>query len=353
MVRALTEAEARVIGALLASTRVTERSRLQRAGVPRSTYHAARRRAYQEGWLRDRYVPDPVQFGWPYAVVLLVRPFADRHAEYVADRAADPSTVYLAHSPGLAISVGWYPRDVDAREVVRRTAAGGRAAWSFPIVADLRTPSLPVYFDYEGSFAHLGKVAGAEGYPQGLGGAPAEARRADRPAAELRASWAATELVHRPFPVEADGRASHLVGPLGLPWGQQKLLNQGWIRHRVLLDPGRLPPFQGRSAGQQVLLGGTMKPGARPEELFAALTRQCRVYPFLFVAVEGRLLLGALGEAPGSPAPESAEGGRPSVLRTLQERVEGIEILAEPAAAFELTVDHRYDRLFPRRPAAA
>lgn len=347
--RTLTEAEARVLGALLASTLVTERPRLKRAQVPRSTYHAARRRAYAEGWLRDRYIPNPVEFGLPYATFTLTRPFADRLPEFLARGGQDLNTVYLAAGAQVALAIGFYERQGAAEEVATSPVRSGAAAWSFSLVVDLREPSVPVYFDYEGSFAHLGEAEGAEGYPQGLGGAPPATERTEAELGGRRASWAATELVHRPFDAVSAGREAHRVGPLGLPWGQQRMLNQGWIVHRVLLDPARLPPFRGRSADQQVFVVGTLRSGARPEELFAMLTRDCRVFPFLFVVAGRRLLLGALGRPPGAPPEPPNARPRRSVMATLQERVEGIEILQEPAAQFRVELDHRYDRLFPRR----
>jgi len=70
-VRGLTDAEARVIAVLLAARPDRERERLRLVTVPRSTYHAIRRRAYDEGWLRDRYVPHPVAFGRPFVTFLL------------------------------------------------------------------------------------------------------------------------------------------------------------------------------------------------------------------------------------------------------------------------------------------
>jgi hypothetical protein len=348
-VRTLTEAEAQVIGSLLASTLVTERSRLKRAQVPRSTYHAARRRAYAEGWLRDRYIPNPVEFGLPFASFSLVRPFADRVPEFLAGRSADPGTVYLAAGSQIALAIGFYAERKEADRVGARPIQSSTASWSFPLTADLREPSVPVFFDYEGSFAHLGGAEGAEGYPQGVGGRPPGSERSDPELRSRRGSWAATELVHRPFVAVEEGRGAHRIGPLGLPWGQQKMLNQGWIVHRVLLDPARLPPFRGRSADQQVFVVGTFRANARPEELFASLTRDCRVFPFLYAAADGRFLMGALGRPPGEP-PESADvRPRRSVMATLQERVEGIEILQEPAGQFRLELDHRYDRLFPRK----
>jgi len=347
--RTLTEAEAQVIGALLASTRVTERSRLQRAAVPRSTFHAARRRAYAEGWLRDRYIPNPATYGLPFVGVVLARPFADRLAPFLEDRANDESTIFLASSPQIVLSIGWYPTQAQARHAVERPQTAGFASWSFPLVAETSTAALPVYFDFEGTFAHLRGDTTPEGYPQGLGGAIPTLPRTPGTAVELRSTWGVTELVHRPFDGDTSGRAPHLVGPFGLPWGQQRLLNHGWVSHRVLLDPARLPGFRGRLADQQVFVVGTLLGGVKAPDVFEALTRDCRVFPYLFAASEGRVLIGALGQGPGSRSAEASVPPRAPVLRTLRERMEGIEILQESAPAFQLTIDHRYDRLFPRK----
>jgi hypothetical protein len=346
--RTLTEAEAKVVGALLATTLVTERARLKRAQVPRSTYHAARRRAYLEGWLRDRYIPNPVEFGLPFAAISLVRPYADRLPEFVQERSNDPRTVYLAAGASFALSIGFYSTREEAAKMVVSPTAQGNAGWSFPVIAGLEDPSVPVFFDFEGSFVHLEEATGSEGYPQGLGGRPSPANRSSEELAQRRTSWAARELVHRPFvPAEEGGREPHRLGPLGLPWSQQRMMNQGWIVHRTLLDPSKLPSFRGRTAEQLVIVVGTFRANARPEELFFALTRDCRVFPFLYVAAERRLVLGALGSAPGTSAEGDSAPPRKPVMATLQERVEGIEILQEPAQQFRTEIDHRYDRLFP------
>ncbi len=342
--RTLTEAEARVVGALLGSTLVTERSRLHRAGVPRSTYHAARRRAYSEGWLRDRYIPNPVEFGLPFATFTLSRPFAERLGAFVQDRSRDGSVVFLASSPQLALAIAFHPTAEAASEAVTLPERERLAGWSFGIIADLREPSVPVYFDFEGSFSHLGEVEGAEGYPQGLGGGPPHGASRPEEFATRRRGWGAGELVRRPFQGPDGARAAHRIGPVGLPWGQRKLLNQGWMAHRVLLDPVELPPFRGRSAPMQVFVVGAFRANARPEELFAALTRDAQVYPFLFAVGGGKLLLGALGQPPATAGSLPSE--RASVMGVLKQRLEGIEILQEPAALLKTQIDHRYDRLF-------
>jgi hypothetical protein len=120
--------------------------------------------------------------------------------------------------------------------------------------------------------------------------------------------------------------------------------------HRTILDPARVPPYQGRAADQVVLVTGTPRAGARPELLFSTLSRESRVYPFLFVTGPDRWLFGAMGGA----ASRTSEGDavRRPVLPTMREYLEGIEILQEPSAGFFSSVDHRYDRLLPDPPAS-
>jgi hypothetical protein len=75
------------------------------------------------------------------------------------------------------------------------------------------------------------------------------------------------------------------------------------------------------------------------------LTEECRVYPFLYVLDSDRVMIGALGRSGTGPASPS-EGRRP-VLGTLQESLEGIELIQVPAPSIRTVVDHRYDRLLP------
>jgi hypothetical protein len=341
-VRELTPAEVRVIAGMLGSAAATERERLRRIGVPRSTYHAARRRAYAEGWLRDRYVPQPERLGFGAAVIVAARPFVDRAAELATRWAGSPSCLYFAAGTEVAIAVFVGRDEAAGRALATRMLDGGVASWHEAIVADLHAPSIPVYFDYEGLWAHLAGGGGTVAYPRGLGGSPEVG-----PPTPLNSHqrWAAGELLARPFVASDAGRSPHLVGPLGLPFSQQRLVAQGTIVHRVFLDPGRLPPFQGSSADQLVVVSGAWKAGARPERLFRTLTEECRVFPFLYVLDSSRALLGALGRSTrGSPPP--SEGRRP-VLATLQDSLEGIQLVQVPADSVRAVVDHRYDRLLP------
>ncbi|HYK92602.1 MAG TPA: hypothetical protein VEY07_00980 [Thermoplasmata archaeon] len=348
--RALTEAEGRVIAVLLGGVGLSERDRLRRIRIPRSTYHAARKRAYEEHWLEDRYVPDPSRFGMPLVTFAVVRPYLDHHRELVDAWTSALPNVLTWSSPQLVLGVFFHADRPKLTRDIGRLLPEGWSRWSYLVSVDVRTPSVPVYFDYEGLWSHLSGLPGTSTYPNGLGGAgPIDE---DSPPLTDHQRWAAGEIIHRPFLAETEGRPGHLIGPLGLPFSQLRLLRLGWVVHRVLLDPGRVPPFRGRSADQVTLIMGELREGQRPELLFQTLTRECRVFPFLFVTDGHRLLLGALGRNPSAPPPEPLPGeARRPVLATLQEALQGIEIIEEPAATFRAIVDHRYDRLFPRSPA--
>jgi hypothetical protein len=352
-VRALTDSEARVIAVLLAARPDHERDRLHQVGIPRSTYHAVRRRSYQEGWLRDRYIPHPVPLGRPYVTFLVARPYADRSDEFAQAIAADPGNVVLWTSPHVSVAVFFHAKTQDAQRLAQRLAKDKLAAPPIAVTVRADGPSVPVYFDFEGLWSHLAGFEGTLAYPHGLGGgeAPEEEESPDQVLLSDHQQWALGELLRRPFVAADQGRGAHLVGPFGLPFSQRRLLARGWISHRTLLDPSRLPNFEGKAADQVVLVLGTPKPGARPETLFATLTRESRVYPFLFVVGADRWLIGALGGS--TSRPENDGGARRPVLPTLREYLEGIEIIQEPAVGFTTPVDHRYDRLLAGAPPAA
>jgi hypothetical protein len=349
-VRALTDAESRVMAVLLAARPDRERERLHQVGVPRSTYHAVRRRAYDEGWLRDRYIPHPVPLGRPVVGFHLIRPFADRFDELARLMAADDGTVVLWTGTQIVLAVTFQARPNEPRKLADRVQAGRLAPAPLLVVVRADGPSIPVYFDFEGLWCHLAGVQGTLAYPHGLGGGePEDPEVPSGGSMSSHQRWAARELLLRPFSPIAQERGGHLVGPFGLPFSQRKMLARGWVTHRTILDPARVPPYQGRTAEQVVFVTGTPRAGARPEVLFDLLTRESRVFPFLFAVAPDRWLLGALGGPAGSAPPESPP--RRPVLPTLREALEGIEILQEPASGFTAPVDHRYDRLLPETPS--
>ncbi len=342
--RALTDAEVRVIAVLLAARPDRERERLHQVEVPRSTYHAVRRRAYEEGWLRDRYLPHPSRVGRPFVTFLLARPYADRAEEFAARVTGDPGCVLFWATPQIALAVLFHARAADARKLADKLEAAKLAAAPLALSVPADEPSIPVYFDFEGLWCHLAGIEGTLAYPHGLGGPLPEPEGDASAPLSPHQRWAVAELLNRPSTAADQGKGPHLVGPFGLPFSQRRMLARGWVTHRTLLDPSRLPSYQGKVGDQVVLISGMPRSGARPELLFTTLTRESRVFPFLFVTGSDRWLLGALG---GSTPSSSDTGPRRPVLPTLREYLEGIEIVQEAAATFTAPVDHRYERLLP------
>jgi hypothetical protein len=331
---------------MLAARPDRERERLHQVQVPRSTYHAVRRRAYEELWLRDRYIPHPLPLGFPFVSFVLARPFADKFEEYATRAAADPGNVFLWTGGPIALAIFFHRREADrskwGAQVQRERLAGPPTTITVPT----DQPSVPVFFDFEGLWCHLAGLPGTLAYPHGLGGPlGGDGPEDGTPSLTSHRSWAIGELLRRPFAGADAGKGPHLVGPLGLPFAQRRMLARGWVEHRTLLDPAPLPPYQGKSPDQVALITGVPRSYGRPEALFAELTRECRVFPFLFVVGSERWLLGALGSS-SPPAPDSSSPRRP-VLATLREYLEGIEVVQEPATQFSARVDHRYDRLLP------
>lgn len=345
--RALTEAEARVVGALLADTALNERERLHQLGLPRSTYHAVRRRAYSEGWLLDRYVPDPVALGWPAASILLVRPFAEQRSRWAEEVSAEAGAVLLWEGVQFSLAFLFHRSAADGQSARRRLTDPRWVSASIALDPSPTPAGVPVYFDFEGLWRSLTQTPGAWAYPRGLPQGVAE-RPEDGSIRSPRSRWAARELLRRPFSQTGGGRPAHLVGPFGVPSAQRRLIEQGVIAHRVLVDPARLPAYQSRRPSEVVLLTGELREDRSVGSLFQELTRTCRVFPFLVGVSGSRVLLGALGQT-GGRSLEAAVGAppRPPVLATLEGKLEGIELFREEAEHLTLRLDHRFDRLAP------
>ncbi len=342
--RSLTDAEARTIAVFLGSAAAPERERLARSGLPRSTYHAARRRAYDEGWLTDRYVPEPERFGYPIAIFVVARPFADRFEELVARWSNEPGLVAMWGGRGAILATFLCSTGKEADGLVAGASWKELVSSSNCVVADLHGPSVPVYFDFEGLWTHLAGIEGMVAYPRGLGGSPAPEDGGTPPLTDHQ-RWAASELLARPFQSERPG--GRLVGPLGLPFSQKRLVAKGWVNHRVFLDPSKLASYRGNAADVYVFVSGTPKPGSRPELLFQTLVRECQTFPFLFVASPSQILIGGLGASNPKAGPSGLEGGgqRRPVMPLLNEAMSGIALLQVPAASLPVLVDHRYDHI--------
>lgn len=356
--RTLSPAEVQVIRSLLASRPISERERILEAQLPPRTYHAARSRILEEGWVLDRYLPDLGLVGLPYVHFAIGQPF-EEGVRGVTDRwGADPTNVLLWTSPQTIFGVF-----IDASrtwngpgglglgpETGLRQGAG--------LTVDSREFSIPVYFDFEGAIGRMAGHTSALAYPQswfcrgsngdGRGGSahpgnPGGARGNGFPTVPLSA---VAGIVRRPFEVLQRGESPMRVGPHFAPRSQQRALERGWATRRLFLDPLVLPALQGHRMDRLVLARGELLAQTRPTGLYHRLLADCHVSPFLFSTDWRSVLIGFVApSAPREAAPTPS--GRPSVSATLQSFLRKIEVYREPTASLVSTVNHRYDRLFP------
>jgi hypothetical protein len=346
--RALTDAEARLIRALVAASGDSEREFLEETKLPRSTYHAVRKRVYDEGWLRIRFIPHPSCFELPLVTIAVAHPFAESAVSLIERWSQPESNVVLWGGAGLVFAVYLHRSREEARRLASSLVDETMRPRSFFLTTESGTSSLPVYFDFEGVWSHLAGIPGSSQYPRSLSPAfpPGSHTPTGPPSPGLRR--AARNLVLRPIVADHEGRSGHFLGLLGLTRPEHRLLDDGWVFRRVLPDFRVLPPYQERKADEVVFVRGEVLEGKDPGKLLQALTEECRVYPFLLAHDGSTVVVGTVGQS--GPAPAVVAENRPSVIGTLQEYLHRIEVDSEWVSGLTPVVDHRYDRVLSDAP---
>lgn len=332
---ALTRAEGSVLLSLLgADPQETERSRIRASGLPRSTYQEAKRRLYQEGYLLNRYIPDPHLVGLQGFRVLVARPFVNELSALARKLEEDRTTVTLWVGPTTLLAVQGVPEKT----------RGFPPASDLPgTLASVRvTPhpdQLPVFFDLEGTWARVAGAAGPRRYPQGVPHRSLDL--GDRAKVPPRVLQGVRDLLARPFGPGLSAREeSQLAAPF-LPRSQRLALAQGWASWRVLFSLSKKLECEGRELRQLILITGRLKPSVRLRDLTGALAQRTGSCPFLAASDGTQVVLGALGGV-GARA-EGARGG--SVLGTLNARLDDLQVVREDLSTLEARVDLRFDRL--------
>ena len=346
LVRNLTPAEAKVLSVLLGAGDEAEGARVLRSGLPRSTYVVARRRAYQERWVYDRFLPHPA-LGYPSVTLALAQPFLESQAALEGRWAQVPGSVHVWSAGGTVLGV-FLPTRGRAVPVAGdlldpKVCRAGRV-----VSCDLTRASLPVYFDFEGVWAHFAGTGDPQGYPRPLGRLEGEAGRPGFPALSPGFRRSVADLLSRPFRPDQEAWR-YRFGLSGLPRSQQGLCRQGWVQWRVFPDLSRLPRYRGRPLSRVAFLTGELLAGGSLEGLYWDLNREAGVRPFLMGAEGRRVLLAALGSGAEEP-PSAARPGSP-VLSILLRHLRSLESVTEDLRGARVIKDHRYDQAFSGAPS--
>ncbi len=343
--RNLTPAEAKVLSVLLGAGEEPEGARVLRSGLPRSTYVVARRRAYQEGWVYDRFLPHPA-LGYPSVTLVLAQPFLESQRALEERWAKVPGSVHIWSVGGTGLGV-FLPGRGSAPVRQEHLLDPGLCRAGRVVSCDLAQPSLPVYFDYEGVWAHFAGTGDPQRYPRPLGRLEGGIGRPEFPSLSPGFRRSVTDLLARPFRPDQDAWR-YRFGLSGLPRSQQGLCRQGWVQWRVFPDFSKLPRYRGRSLGRVAFLTGELLPGRSLEGLYWDLVREAGVRPFLMGAEGPRVLLAALGSGPEERT--RAARSEPLVLSILLRNLRNLESVTEDLREARTIKDHRYDEALTKPP---
>ncbi|MCI4317432.1 MAG: hypothetical protein L3J96_02745, partial [Thermoplasmata archaeon] len=330
--RELTPAESRVISTLLAADAIPERERIRASGLSPRTYETARRRIFAAGWVYERFVPDPLAWGLPYLRLDVLRPGPVEEGS-VSDRlAASPGAFHVWRGAGLVFAASF----VGAPGPHKPTISAG-AAWRLDV--DLREPSVPIFFDFEGAWS---RVVGAAPrvYPRPVPSWSGAGKSGEgRPSAPVRRE--AEALIRRPFAGRGGARAGRHLGSWVGFGGGRRAMSVGLVQRRCFLDLARLPGFNGWHLQSLAFLKGDTRPGEGAETLYHELLADGGMTPFLFATDRRSVLIGALSPAP----PTTAARPRARLSEILARRLASRTLVTMQVSSLVTPVDHWYDRI--------
>lgn len=337
--RSLSDNEARTVSSLLGASLESEGSRIRAAQVPRTSYLEAKRRLFDAGILEDRYIPHPDVLGVQRVTLLVSRPHSDKIDDVVRALSTIRGAVTVWSGTQLAFAVVFHPTLAESRSFATAIRAEDYGSPLSSIQADPREPRFPVFFDFEGAWNHLCKRRGTVRYPRPLLGS---SRLAVRSRAANRVRDIAAALGRRPFESRDRGTPPHLLGPAALPREERRLIRDGTVDWRVVLQLDRHLSYNGRDVTSVIFIVGRLRPDRSLPGLFQALTGDCGVSPVLLAGEGSSVLIVGLGTGQSGAA---RTGVRPSPRRavrpTLREHLETFDSVREPVGALRM---HRFLR---------
>jgi len=333
--------KALVVQYSLAAQRGRERDWIRAAGLPRSTYQQARKQVYEDGWIEDRFVPNPSALAISSVTFAVMKPYTERLADISRAWEDLPTSVCLWTGRESVMGVFFgSPSDEELR-LHSALKSSPSSAGTWVVSVDPQAASVPAYFDFEGVWASFCGLGGTLTYPQPLLGKRLIGRKQGAGPLTVRAKGRLGGLVARPFVKGGSGFRTH---PYFLPRSERRMISEGWVSHRSFIDLRNLPPCGGRRLEGVAWLHGTLIPGQRAPDVFRALVERCHVKPFLFASNADQALLGTLSQKP--PPDSTIFPSRAPVLETLEAYLSNIETIREPIESVIVGVNHRYERLF-------
>lgn len=339
--RVLSPSEARVVRVLIARDRPPASWPAGEASIPRRTLQSIRRRAFDRGWVQDRFLPEPAFFGYDRWTIAVASPLVDRAQELVDAWAARPECLHLYASEEAVLGF-FASRRSHSRELANVLNADDMSRVSYQLQVASEARSVPAFFDFEAAWVRFAGLSGLLGYPHPFGGGLPHSD----PAGARGPSLSHRKTIERIVcsAVDRTERSGPPSRERGFPWlrTEDRYFRRGWMTFRSFLDPTALAASVQGFPGWAAVVHGSLIPPHRPQELFRAMVGECGVGPFLFVTDDQEVLLATLSAGPGAHRVRPAA----DVALTIQRYLKGIAVVRWPWAGTRVPVAHRYDRLF-------
>jgi hypothetical protein len=331
--RELSESESRILLSLLEHAWGVQPARHARDDTPSSTFYSVKQKAYDGGWVIDRYLPNPWKAGIAIVEVTLATPKALEFSDLVTRWALDPETVVLW--TGLNSIFAVFFRKPASNSAPQPVPHPGKTS----IRLSPCTGSAPVFFDYSGMWSHFIGSKKSATYPRPL------ATLSDR-AREVNPMLIQKLVCDNPCGDRVPAKPHRWMTPHLLPRNLRKLIRGGAVQSRTVLNLESIPPFQGKMIGDLVFFTGTLRRGAKASTILAELNERCGIYPYLLVEDEDYILIGTVG---GVDATSSKNWRFPQTrhpaLDSLRHVVDDLNMVIERADTVRKLIDHAYGRV--------
>ena len=226
--------------------------------MPRRTYQVIRRRVFIDGWIRERYIPNPSYFGANRIDFVLAQPFADHLSEEARVWERDERASIVWSSPELLFGVFFGESGDKAGGLETRLAHSGNYLRSTILTVDSRTPSIPVYFDFEAVWAKFAGISGTLAYPTPISRLTDDSGQKSNAEPLTSEKQIASLLTRRSL--EIDASSGIRPGARSLPRPHRRLISEGKIVYRTFPDLTRIPAFRGWRFESVIFVLGDIRP---------------------------------------------------------------------------------------------
>jgi hypothetical protein len=335
----LSTTEVQVIRALLADQHRSDKEGVRSAGTPRTTFQSIRRRAFLSGWLRTRYIPEPVALGYTVATVRLAETFTDKWRDAIRALKTETTLVLLASSEtmfSIEFHRGGAPPAV-------RSGPGTPFRQSWSVNAELAKGNVCVFFDFEGVWSKWAVGTQPTAYPRSLTRSvgPQFSPGESLPNRRLRDI---EDFLLQVRNLGDEGRPRLSFSQGRLPHRQRLLLESGLVIRRVIPDFSDIPPVQGERIEWVIFATGRVRREHTATEMFTALSERAGAAPFFFSADRERVLMAGF-----AATSRTSTARRISPFQVLQEYAYEIEVIRERVESLAPVVDYRGERLVQGR----